>query len=406
MFFLILRESWISLCSNKLRTFLTILGVVIGICSVILMVAAGQAVQLEINTQLSDLGGNKLIIMPASPSKNGIRGPRGGRPTLTLGDMEAIRKIEGVVSTTPMVQSPFQVTGNGNNWPTTIYGTNTDVLISQDLEVANGVMFTERDVFANSPVAVIGKTVAEKLFLEQDPVGRDIKIKGIPFKIIGVLKEKGADFSGNDDDDLIILPVKSFKSRLTTNKFPDRIYLIMITFDDVKQMKMIERRIQVLLEERHKIGGNREPDFEIINLTEILNKINMISLFLTILLTSIASISLVVGSIGIMNMMLTSVVERTREIGVRKALGATNNNILIQFLAEAIFISLMGGLIGMILGLTISQTIGYLIEYEIPISPLTILVSIFSSLFVGVISGVSPAKKAMRLNTIDALRYQ
>ncbi|MDR0422978.1 MAG: ABC transporter permease [Rickettsiales bacterium] len=406
MFFLTLRESWISLYSSKLRTFLTILGVVIGICSVILMVAAGQAVQLEINKQLAGFGSNQLIIMPASPSKNGVRGPRGGRPTLTLSDMESLRGIKGVVSTSPVVQSSYQITGNGNNWPTTVYGTNTDFLISQNYEIAKGSMFTERDVYANSSVAVIGNTVAQKIFLDLDPVGRDIKIKGVPFKVIGVLKGKGAGFGGEDEDDLILLPVKSFKSRLTTNRFPDRIYSIMVTFDDVNQMKMIERRIQSLLEERHKISTNRDPDFEIINLTEILDRINMISLILTILLTSIASISLIVGSIGIMNMMLTSVMERTREIGIRKALGATNNNIVVQFLGEAIFISALGGFLGMILGISISQAVGYLIGYEVPISILTILVSIFSSLFVGVFSGISPAFRAAKLNPIDALRYQ
>jgi putative ABC transport system permease protein len=406
MLYLVLRESVISLYSNKLRSFLTILGCVIGVCAVVLMVATGQAVQLEINKQLSGFGGNMLIVMPAVQSKNGIVGARGGRPTLTMGDWEAIKKVKNVTSAMPIVRSNFQVVFGSNNWPTSVMGTSPDVLSVNDLEIEKGVMFSERDVYTGVSHAVIGKTIVDKLFADKEPIGSDIRIKGIPFKVIGVLKEKGAGIGGDDEDDIILLPVKSFKARLTTDRFPDRIFAIITTFDDISNMKMVERRVQALIEERHKIGYNKDPDFDIMNLTEIVNKIKFIGVVLTILLASIASISLFVGSIGIMNMMLTSVTERTREIGVRKAIGATDSNILVQFLMEAIFISTLGGIIGMLLGICLSQLVGYGFEYEVPISVITIVISLTSALFVGIVSGIFPALKATKLNVIDALRYQ
>jgi putative ABC transport system permease protein len=406
MYLLILSEACISIYANKLRSFLTVLGVVIGVCAVVLMVAAGQAVQLEIDKQLEGFGKNMMIVLPAAQTKGGIRGPRGGRPTLTLGDMHEIKKIQGVTNTTPILRSSFQVIGGGNNWPTNVIGTNTEYLIANDFKIDKGTMFSEEDVYSGSPYAVIGKTIADKLFPDVDPIGRDLKIHGSPFKVVGVLQEKGAGLGGADEDDTIIVPVKAFKTRLTSNAFPDRVYLIIVNFDDVANMQMIERRIHALLEVRHKIAVNADPDFEVMNLTEIIQKINMIGTILTILLASIASISLFVGSIGIMNMMLTSVTERTREIGVRKAIGATNSNILIQFLMESIFISTMGGVVGMFFGIGLSQLAAYLTGYAVPISVVTVSVSIFSAVFVGIVSGIFPALKATKLNPIDALRYQ
>jgi putative ABC transport system permease protein len=268
-------------------------------------------------------------------------------------------------------------------------------------------MFTNRDVYSGTPIAVIGKTIVDKLFpLGDDPIGRDIRINGSPFRIVGILAPKGADARGNDQDDVILMPVNSFKTRLTTNRFPDRVSIFFLTFDDEKNMKMVERRIQTLLEVRHRIPPGGDPDFEIINLTEMVQKISMIGFILAVLLASVASISLFVGSIGIMNMMLTSVTERTKEIGIRKAIGAPNKSILFQFLIESILISAIGSLLGMILGIALAKIGGHILQREVPISVLTIIASALAAVVVGVVSGIVPAVKATKLNPIDALRYQ
>ena len=402
-----LKEAWISIVSNKLRSFLTILGVVIGVCAVVLMVATGQAVQLEIDKQLEGIGGNMMLVVPASTNRGGVRSGRGGWPSLTMQDMEAVKKIKNVVNVAPLVTSKYQVVVGANNWNTTVNGTNPEYLDIHDYEIERGIMFTNRDVYAGTPYAVIGQTIVNELFpYGEDPLGKDIRIKGVPFKIIGILKEKGADSAGNDRDDIILLPVKSFKSRLTSNRFPDRVAIFFLTFDDAKNMKMVERRIQTLLEIKHKIATNANPDFEIVNLTEMVQRISMIGFILAVLLASVASISLFVGSIGIMNMMLTSVTERTKEIGIRKAIGAPNRSILFQFLIESILISAMGSLLGMVIGITTAITAAHVLEREVPISVLTIVVSIFAAVFVGIVSGIVPAIKATKLNPIDALRYQ
>jgi putative ABC transport system permease protein len=400
------KEACVSVYSNKLRSFLTILGVIAGICAVVLMVAIGQTVQLEIDKQLEGLGGNMMIIVPASQKRGGIQKGRGGKPTLTLSDVEEIRKVRGIVKVAPIIMSNFQVSFAGNNWPTSVIGTNTEMFDIKSSEIKDGTIFSKRDVEMGSPYAVIGNTIYEKLFSGKNPIGQDIRIKGIPFKIIGVLKEKGADARGNDQDDVIILPVKSFKSRLTSNKFPNIVQMIVLSFDDPENMKMIEKRLQTLIEIRHKIPINGDLDFEIINLTEMIQKINMIGFILTVLLASIASISLLVGSIGIMNMMLSSVAERIKEIGIRKAIGAPNKSILTQFLLESVLISFAGSFVGMALGIGSSQLGGLFLDKEVPISSITIIISIFAAFFVGMVSGIVPAKKATDLNPIDALRSQ
>lgn len=402
-----LKEAWISILSNKLRSFLTILGVVIGVCAVVLMVATGQAVQLEIDKQLDGIGGNMMLVVPASSNRGGIHSGRGGMPSLTMQDMEAIKQIKNVIYVAPLVTSSFQIVAGSNNWKTTVNGTNPEYLDINDYQIDRGIMFSNRDVYSGTPFAVIGRTVADKLFpYGEEPLGKDIRIRGVPFKVIGVLKEKGADSRGGDQDDIILLPVKSFKSRLTSNRFPDRVSIFFLTFDDISNMKIVEKRIQTLLEVRHKISTNGDPDFEVVNLTEIVQKISNIGLVLTILLASVASISLFVGSIGIMNMMLTSVTERTKEIGIRKAIGAPNRSILSQFLIESILISTIGSFLGMFIGISTALTTGEILGKEVPISIFTIIASIFAAVIVGVVSGIVPAIKATKLNPIDALRYQ
>ena len=406
MILAMLDEAWNSIISNKLRSTLTIIGIAIGVCAVVLMVAVGQTVQLEIDKQLEGIGGNMMIILPASVNRGGINSARGTTPTLTFDDARAIKKIKNVVNVAPTLRNNFQVIVGANNWNTAVFGTNTEFLDISEYEIEKGNMFSERDVYSGSPYAVVGKTVVDKLFPSgENPIGKNIRIKTTPFKIVAVLKEKGASARGDDQDDIIIVPVKAFKTRLTRNKFPNMVGVILLTFDDPKNMKMVERRIQNLLETRHKTIVSANADFEVINLTEIVKKITMIGLVLTILLASAAGISLFVGSIGIMNMMLTSVTERTKEIGVRKAIGAPDSSILCQFLFESVLISSIGSFIGMMLGVVIALTAGHILERTVPISITVVIISILASFVVGIASGIVPAIKATKLNPIDALKF-
>ncbi|MDR0423334.1 MAG: ABC transporter permease [Rickettsiales bacterium] len=404
MYILLFKEAWISIFSNKLRTLLTLLGVIIGVMAVVLMVAIGQAVQLEIDKQLDGFGSNMMIIVPASRSRSGVHGGRGGSPTLTVSDTAAIKNIKGVVNTAPMMAGSYQVKYGNENWNTRVQASNTEFVKIGENNLKMGTMFTESDVRSGTPVAVIGDTIYREVFRGKNPIGEDIKIKGIPFKVIGVFEAKGAGASGNDRDDVILVPLRSFKIRLTTNRFPESVYTIFVKFDDAKNMRMIENRIYALLGERHNIT-DEDYDFEVINLTEIIQKISIIGLAVSILLTSVASISLLVASIGIMNMMLSAVTERTKEIGIRKAIGAPNRSILFQFLIEAILISLIGGVFGITIGIGLGQLAGNLLGYKVPVSVITIMISIIVAIIVGVLSGIVPAVKATKLNPIDALRY-
>lgn len=401
-----LHEAWISIKSNKLRSFLTILGIMIGVCAVVLMVATGQTVRNEINKQLESFGGNKLYIVPGSSNRGGMKGGR-NRPTTTYSDYKAIRGLKGVKNAAPLFNISSTVISNESNWSTSIVGTTPEYFIINSLELEDGSFFTETDVENGARYAVIGQTIVKNLFSEgQNPIGETIRIKNVPFIVIGILKEKGSGMSGNDEDDTIIAPIFTVKRRLTSNRFPDLVFMIMLTAIDENSLPYVEKRVEVLLQERHNIQLNEDNDFDIMNLKEISDKISNIGVILSILLAAIASISLFVGSIGIMNMMLVSVTERTREIGIRKAIGAKENDIMIQFLFESILISLVGSFIGMIFGIALSQIGGIIFEKNVPISLVTIFISIFIAIVVGIVSGIAPALKATKLDPIEALRYQ
>lgn len=401
-----LREAWISIKTNKLRSFLTILGIMIGVCSVVLMVAVGQTLRNEINKQLESFGGNKLYIMPGASKRGGMRGGV-NRPSTTYDDYKAILKVKDVKEAAPVFNISARVISNQSNWQTSIMGTTPEYFNINSKELESGTFFTQEDVDDGATYAVIGQTVAENLFMEgQNPVGETIRIKNTPFTVIGVLKEKGSGMGGNDEDDMIIAPIFTVKRRLTSNRFPNLVFMIMLTSVTDETLPYVEKRVEALLMERHNIKDYEENDFEIMNLKEISEKISNIGVMLSILLASIASISLFVGSIGIMNMMLVSVTERTREIGIRKAIGAKESDITMQFLFESILISMVGSLVGMILGIILSQIGGIMFEKTVPISMFTIIISMIIAVIVGVISGIIPAMKATRLDPIEALRYQ
>ncbi|MFC1659238.1 ABC transporter permease, partial [Pseudomonadota bacterium] len=281
-----LKEAWISLSSHKLRSFLTILGIIIGVCAVVIMVAAGQTVQNEIDKELGDLGGNMMIVTPGSSNKSGVRLPR-GRPTLTEGDAEAIKLLKNVVLVAPAVSSAQQVVRGSKNWNTGILGSNLDYIPLGSWEIEEGMNFTERDMETGARYVLIGKTIKEKLFEEGEYViGEDIRIKNIPFKVIGVLEERGSSIGGSDQDDIIIAPLKTVRTRLIGNRIPDMVRVILLTVDEAKHMSLVERRIETLLRDRHRIRNGQENDFSITNITEMVNKITKIGLILSILLAT------------------------------------------------------------------------------------------------------------------------
>ncbi|MDR2777433.1 MAG: ABC transporter permease [Rickettsiales bacterium] len=390
--------------SNKLRSFLTIFGILIGVCAVVLMVATGQTVRNEINRELESLGGNKLIVLAGSGRKSGVI-DRGGRLPLKYQDYLAIKELRNVKYSAPFLQVALRAVHGSNNWSTKIVGTTPEYFVVENYELENGTIFSEQDVTDGMPYIVIGQTIVEKLFDEgENPIGTMIRIKGRPFTVIGTLVGKGGGMG--DPDDVIIAPLFAVKRRLTSNKVQNSIHVIEVIADDEKTLPYVQSRVTALLQERHRIAENEDDDFEIMNLKEIANKVSNIAFILSVLLTSIASISLIVGSIGIMNMMLVSVTERTREIGVRKALGAKNLDIMVQFLLESVLLSMAGSLIGMVLGIIFSQIGGVILHKDVPISVVTIIISIMIAVIVGIVSGMVPAMKATKLDPTEALRYQ
>ena len=401
----ILKEAWISITSYKLRTFLTMLGIVIGVAAVVMMVSAGQAVQLHITKSFSAMGSNRIFISPAELVTGGVRGGR-GLPSVTIDDVKALKELKGVKSSSYEARNAVQVVYGSNNYGTTVYGTNPDILIVNNAEIEDGVMFTESDVKSARPYAVIGQTLVNELFGLQNPIGKTIRLKGKPFKIIGTVKEQGDGLFGNDLDNFIYIPYTTLRQRISGSERPKYVDMAYVLAESEDKIEIVSKRIEYLLRSRHRLKDGVKNDFQIRPMTDFVNKVRSIGFVLSALLAVIASISLVVGSIGIMNMMLVSVTERTREIGTRKALGAPNTWIMIQFLVEAILISFIGSFIGMLLGVFFSQLASVLTGYEVPISIWSAIVSVSVAIVVGIASGLMPALKAMRLNPIDALRYQ
>ncbi|MDR1425381.1 MAG: ABC transporter permease [Rickettsiales bacterium] len=391
--------------SNKLRSFLTILGILIGICAVVLMVAVGQTVRNEINKELESLGGNRLIVLAGSGKRGGVA-ERGSRLPMKYQDYLAIRGIKNVKYSSPIVYlGGARVIYGANNWATTVIGTTPEYFMIQNYELESGTIFSEQDVTDGIPYVVIGQAVVEALFDEgENPIGATLRIRGRPFTVIGTLAEKGG--GQNNPDDVIIAPLFSVKRRLTNNRVPNSIGGIDVITDDEETLSRVSDRITALLQERHKIASNEYDDFEIRNMKEIANKVSQVGFILSVLLISIASISLLVGSIGIMNMMLVSVTERTREIGIRKALGAKSKDIMIQFLLESVLLSMVGSFVGMIFGIVLSQIGGMIFKRSVPISASTIIVSMVIAIAVGIVSGMVPAMKATKLDPTEALRYQ
>ena len=400
----LLKMAALSLAANKLRTILTMLGIIIGVCAVIAMVSVGMGVKKNVVDSISRLGSNMLIVMSGSSNRGGVRGGAGSVQTLTYDDAEAIKdKIKYVNYVSPTVQTSSQVIYGHENWSTTVTGVIPEYVSIQSLTMQSGIFFSAHDVDVRNRVAVIGTTVATNLFGTVNPVGKKIRIGNAPYTIIGLIASKGQSTGGQDQDDVVLIPLTTAQERLLGITY---VRSINVQVSEEDRMDEVQANIEKLLRERHRIREGTDDDFNVRNLTSLMETMSQTTTMITLLLGSIAGISLIVGGIGIMNIMMVSVTERTREIGIRKAIGATYNSIMLQFLIESTMISILGGIIGIFFGIGLAQAISEFGNFTTVISGLSIVASFGFSLFVGIFFGMLPARKAARLDPIDALRYE
>jgi len=389
---------------NKMRSFLTMLGIIIGVSAVITMLAIGQGAEYSVKQQIASLGTNVLIIFPGSQQQGGIRVGAGSMTTLTEDDATAISTdCPAVAFVSPGTFSGGQVIAGNLNWGTSIQGVGVDYIQIRDWNVQYGNFFTDQDIKGATKVCILGKTVADNLFPDSDPVGQNIRIRNVPFKVIGVLSKKGQNAMGQDQDDVILAPYSTVQKRLSHYPY---LRQILVSAVGPKEIETAQKQVTDLLRMRHKIAGFEGDDFTIRNQSDLASAATATSQILTILLASIASVSLLVGGIGIMNIMLVSVTERTREIGIRMSVGARGKDILTQFLIEALVLSLLGGITGIILGIVGSKLISNFAGWPTFITAFSILLSFGFSILVGLFFGFYPARKAAMLNPIDALRYE
>jgi len=396
-----------SLRANRMRSILTMLGMVIGVSAVIAMVAIGAGANERIAAQISSIGSNLLLVLPGSTTSGGLRSGFGSAPTLTMADARAIgRELPAVRLAAPSIRSTSPVVYGNQNWSTLIQGVTPEYFEIREYRLAEGRFFTADEVDASSKVAVVGRTVVRNLFGDESPVGEILRIKRVPFTIVGVLAEKGQSPQGQDQDDIIIAPITTVQNRLFGSGHPGSVGVIIAQAVDRESIGEAEREVVSLLRQRHRIGSGQEEDFSVRNLSEMLAVAEASTWVMSLLLGAIASVSLLVGGIGIMNIMLVSVTERTREIGIRLAVGARERDILVQFLIEAVFLSVAGGAVGILLGIGGSLLISRFAGWSTLISPGAVLVAFSFSAAVGIFFGFYPARKASRLDPIEALRHE
>lgn len=400
------RIAWKALLRNKTRAFLTMLGIIIGVGSVITMVAIGQGSKQSIRDQLGSMGSNMINIRPSSNETvgGGARLGASSLQTLKVEDAKAIESQASYVTyVSPAVTSSGQVINAGKNWPSSMQGVSPGYLNIRQWKVKSGAAFTDEDVKSSAKVALIGQTIVENVFGSEDPVGQTIRFNKIPFKVIGVLEEKGENTFGQDQDDILLSPYTTVQKRLLAVDYIQTIYASAVS---EQSSDIATKEITAILRKQHKLKDAEEDDFTVRTQAELISTISSTSELLTVLLAAIAGISLVVGGIGIMNIMYVSVTERTKEIGLRMSIGARGIDILLQFLVEAIFISLTGGVIGVALGITAAKVINLLFSWPTLVSQSSIVLSFLVCAFTGVFFGYYPARNASRLDPIEALRYE
>lgn len=395
--------AWASLIANKMRSILTMLGIIIGVAAVIALVSIGNGVKQDIQNSISSLGSNLLMVMPGATRTPGVRQSQGSMKSLKVSDYTAISKLDGVKAASPYTANAYVSIYQSKNWTTTVSGVSSNFQDVNNWTMAEGRFISSKNVDSRDRVAVIGQTVVKNLFAGDDPVGKEIRVKNIPFRIIGVLNSKGNGSMGNDQDDVIFIPYTTAMERV---EGVDYLRMVYVVASDDNGINRLQSDIENLLRVRHGIKDTNLDDFNIQNMKSIMETMEQTTGTLTLFLGAVAAISLIVGGIGIMNIMLVSVTERTREIGIRKALGATYYVIVTQFLIEAVVISLMGGLIGIALGIGVSKLIGLASGMSTVVSIPTIILSFGFSMAIGLVFGIYPARKAAKLNPIDALHYE
>jgi putative ABC transport system permease protein len=400
----LLKAALKSIQKNKMRSILTALGIIIGVAAVIVMIAIGKGASTRIQAQISSLGTDMLMIRPGFSTRGGVNMGFGSFNRFTLDDVEKIKSQTKLAkSVSPMIRVGGQVIGGGKNWNTSINGVSPDYFAIRNYEIESGELFTDRDDRSRKKVAILGKTVAKELFTDLDPIGEKIRINNTPFVVIGVLKEKGQSGMGGDQDDVILAPATTVLYRLKGGQYIDMIYVSAISKD---QMYAAQDELTTIMRNAHRIPTGGDDDFQIRNQADIIDMASATTKTLTILLGSIAAVSLIVGGIGIMNIMLVSVTERTKEIGIRLSVGARSSDILTQFLSEAVVLSLIGGILGTLLAFVIAYIMRKFTTFTPQIYPQIIILAFSFAAAVGIFFGFYPARKAAMLNPIEALRYE
>ena len=393
-----------SLYANKMRSLLTMLGIIIGVGAVIALVSVGMGVRSNVTSSIASLGSNMLIVSPGSSNRGGVRGAAGSMQTLKYDDAKAIKdKIKNIDYVSPSVSSSYQIVYGNNNWKTSVQGVTPEFMSIRSLTIGYGSFVSTDDMNKRNRVAVIGTTVASNLFAKDNPVGKNIRINNQPYKVIGLLESKGQSSVGQDQDDVIYIPLTTAQERMLGITY---VQSINVQVSSQEKMEQVQAEIENLLRSRHHIVAGKDDDFHVRNLTSLMETVNQSTSMLTLLLGAIAGISLIVGGIGIMNIMMVSVTERTREIGIRKALGATFMNIMTQFLIESMVIGIIGGIIGIVFGCAASKVIAQLGDFTTAITITPIIVSFIFSVGIGLFFGIYPARKAAKLDPIEALRYE
>ena len=409
-FFAALRSALRALAANALRSILTMLGIIIGVAAVITMIAVGSGATERVQAQMKGLGSNIMLVLPGGVSQAGVRLGAQTRQRLTEEDALAISiEIAEVQVAAPTTRTSGQVVGGNTNWGTTIFGVNNDYLEARDWSLVSGRLFDPAELAGSAKVAWMGQTVAREIFGEQDPVDQVVRVRGVPMKIIGVLAKKGQNSMGQDQDDALMIPISTLRNRIwggdATSRLK-RVGSIMVKVREGQSMKGVEDSVKDLLRQRFKVPVGVEDPFQVRNLTEILQAQEESSRIMTLLLAAVAGISLVIGGIGIMNIMLVSVTERTREIGLRMAVGARGKDILAQFLIEAVTLSIIGGALGVLLGAGSTWAVGNFAGWQVSMSAASIVLAVGFSALVGIFFGFYPAHRASKLLPIQALRYE
>jgi len=406
-FFMTLRIAFKALGRNKMRSGLTMLGIIIGVGAVIAMIAIGSGAKVRIQEQIASMGSNLIIVLSGSATSGGMRFGSGTVPTLKVDDAKAIaNELSAVKYAAPVLSGVAQIVFGNQNWSAITFGSIPEALLIRDWPAVRGRALTQADVDSAAKVCLLGQTVVDNLFGEMDPVGQVVRIKKFPFTVVGVLSVKGQTTWGQDQDDIIYVPLTTAQRLLFGAQFPGMVRTISVQATGPDEMKEAEEQITQLLRQRHRLRGNQENDFSVRNLTEAMSTAEESARVMSVLLGAIASISLLVGGIGIMNIMLVSVTERTREIGIRMAVGARGRDILYQFLIEALVLSLIGGIIGIFVGVGASQLISHFFKWPTLISPQALVLSFSFAGGVGIFFGFYPARKAAQLDPIEALRYE